>query len=109
MPASSDTLTLISLASGAMPTYLPLIAVSVTCQELPAIMPATCVPWPWASFMLLVFELKSTWAAMRLLPLASFQSLEALWIPVSRTATPMPAPVSGVLPDQSPAARATWG
>ena len=46
-PWSSETLTEIRFASGAMPTYLPRSgSVYERFQPLPAMMPATCVPWP---------------------------------------------------------------
>ncbi len=47
LPLSSETLIDTRLAFGATPMYLPLSgSPSSRLRESPAMMPATCVPWP---------------------------------------------------------------
>ena len=47
LPSSSEALIAIRFASGAMPTYLPASGSPAGRRVLsPAMMPATCVPWP---------------------------------------------------------------
>ena len=94
LPASSEALMAIRFAPGAMPTYLPLNgSPAARWLESPAMMPATCVPWPKPSPAVAAAGEVMTLATTRELPAASLKSGWSPAMPVSITPTPMPAPV----------------
>ena len=69
------------------------IALRARLSELPAMMPATCVPWPKPSPAVVAPGDVTTFATMRDWPLKSLKSGMSPAMPVSMTATPTPRPV----------------
>src|SRR4051794_18415568 len=105
LPWSSETLTDTRFARGAVPRYLPRSGSPASRRlPLPAIRPATCVPWPYRSSSVVAPGLVRTEAMTRELgSLAEVRkSGRPPEMPVSRTATPTPLPPpTGSACDQS--------
>ena len=75
LPASSLALIEMRLARGAMPMYLPSAgSVAARLAPSPAMMPATCVPWPYVSVAVVASGLVTTDATTREVPSAAAKS-----------------------------------